>query len=162
MRYATEEDLPAIVAIYNAAVPSRRATADLEPVEVESKRTWFNSHSPERYPLLVHEIDGKVVAWISLQSFHGRPVYRYTAEISLYIAPEHQGKGLGRLLMEAILKEAERTGLKNLTAYIFSHNERSLNLFRSVGFEEWGFLPNVTEMDGKEYSVTILGKRIQP
>ena len=53
MRHATENDLPAIVEIYNASIPSRMSTADLEPVTVESRRAWFLKHSPERYPLLV-------------------------------------------------------------------------------------------------------------
>jgi phosphinothricin acetyltransferase len=53
-------------------------------------------------------------------------------------------------------------GIKTLIGYIFSHNEPSLRLFRSFGFEEWGKLPNIADMDGKEYSLSIVGKRINP
>ena len=162
MRYAQESDLPAIVAIYNAAIPTRLATADTEPVSVESKRAWFNAHTPERHPLLVHEIDGEIVAWVAFHPFYDRPAYDHTAEVSLYIAPAHQGKGLGKQLLTEGLTVAQQAGIKTIISLIFSHNVRSLNLFRSFDFEEWGQLPNVTEMDGNEYSVTMQGKRITP
>lgn len=160
MRHATEDDLPAIVQIYNASIPSRQATADIEPVSPESKQEWFRNHSPDHYPLLVHEIGGQVVAWVGLQPFHNRPAYKHTAEISLYVAPDHQGRGLGRQLMQEGIKAAVQVGRKTLMAYVFSHNEVSLALLKGFGFEEWGTLPDVTEMDEQEYSVTILGKRI--
>ncbi|MBN2162529.1 MAG: N-acetyltransferase [Pontiellaceae bacterium] len=161
MRHAAEQDLAAIVEIYNASIPSRLATADMNPISVDSRREWFHKHAPERYPLLIHEIDGKVAAWTGLHPYYERPAYLYTAEISIYVAPEFQGQRLGPLLINETLEAAMATGLKTIIALIFTHNERSLRLFRSCGFEDWGHLPDVTEMDGKEYSVTILGKRIR-
>jgi len=53
-------------------------------------------------------------------------------------------------------------GSKTLVGFVFSHNEPSIRLLRSFGFEEWGKLPNVAEMDGEEYSLSIFGKRINP
>jgi phosphinothricin acetyltransferase len=53
IRDASEADLPAIVAIYNAAIPGRMATADTEPVSVESRRAWFAEHAPDSRPLWV-------------------------------------------------------------------------------------------------------------
>lgn len=162
MRPATEADLPAIVAIYNASIPSRQATADLEPVSVESKREWFRKHSPARFPLLVHEADGQVIAWVGFKSFYDRPAYKYTAEISMYIAPDHQGRGLGTKLLNEALDTAAQAGLKSILAYVFAHNRPSIALLLRAGFETWGTLPDVTEMDGQEYSVAILGKRLNP
>ncbi len=160
MRHATEADLSAVVAIYNSTVPTRQSTADTQEVSVESRREWFRQHAPDRRPLLVHEIQNRIVAWVSFQSFRGRPAYDRTAEISIYIAPQYRGQGLGRqLLMEAIAM-APALGIKTLVGFVFSHNEPSIRLLRSFGFDEWGKLPNIAEMDGKEYSVSILGKRI--
>jgi len=103
MRHATEADLAAIVAIYNSTVPTRQSTADTQEVSVESRRERFRQHTPDRRSLLVHEIQNRIVAWVSFQSFRGRPAYDYTSEISIYIAPQYRGQGLGRqLLMEAI------------------------------------------------------------
>ena len=67
VRDATLDDLPAIVAIYNAAIPGRIATADTDPVTVESRKEWFDKHEPGRRPLWVAEMDGEVVAWIRPQ-----------------------------------------------------------------------------------------------
>lgn len=91
VRDATWEDLPRIVEIYNASIPGRLATSDLEPVTVESRRDWFASHSPKRHPMWVWEVEGQVVGWIGLRAFNGRPAYHATAETAIYIAPEAHG-----------------------------------------------------------------------
>ncbi len=162
MRIAIESDLPAIVSIYNATIPGRLATADTVEVTVESRLEWFRQHVPARRPLLVHEQDNRVVAWVSFQSFYGRAAYDHTAEISVYIAPECRGQGLGRALLTEALAMTRQLDLKTVVAFVFSHNGPSIRLFRSLGFEEWGKLPDVAEMDGKEYSLSILGKRVNP
>lgn len=160
MRLATEEDLPAIVAIYNTAVPTRESTADTVEATVESKLDWFRQHEHDRRPLLVHEHDGRTVAWVSFQSFYGRPAYNHTAEISIYIMPGERGKGLGRRLLTEALGMTRKLTIKTVLGFVFSHNEPSIRLFRSCGFEEWGRLPDVAEMDGREYGLSILGKRV--
>ncbi len=162
MRHATEKDLPKIVEIYNSTVPTRISTADTEKVSVRSRMDWFTKHSPNKRPLLVHEIDGQVTGWVSFEPFYGRSAYDHTAEISIYIAEEHRGKGLGRSLLNEAIHWTPLLGIKTLVGYIFSHNAPSIHLFRSFGFEEWGRLPNIAEMDGKEYSLSILGKRFHP
>ena len=162
MRLATEHDLPAIVEIYNAAVPSRQSTADTTPVSVESRREWFRRHDSPRRPVLVHEEDGKVIAWVSFQSFYGRPAYAHTAEVSIYVAPQHRGAGLGKRLLAEALALAPSLDIKTVLGFVFAHNEPSLRLMRSLGFAPWGTLPDVAEMDGREYSLTILGKRLRP
>ena len=160
MRNATEKDLKEIVDIYNSTISTRQSTADTSEVSVESKLEWFRQHDPQKRPLLVHEENGKVVGWVSFQSFYGRPAYDHTAEISIYISPEHRGKGLGRLLLAESLKATEKLAIKNVVCFIFSHNIPSIRLFKSFEFEEWGELPYVAEMDGKEYSLSIIGKRV--
>ena len=162
MRIATEKDLAAIVAIYNAAVPTRQSTADTTEVSVASRTEWFRQHVPDKRPLLVHEQDGRIVAWVSFQSFYGRPAYDHTAEISIYVSPEQRGKGLGHRLLAEALEMTQGLMIKTIVGFVFSHNEPSIRLFESFGFAEWGKLPNIAEMDGKEYSLSILGKRVNP
>lgn len=162
MQPATEQDLPRIVEIYNSTVPTRIATADTEPVSVESRRAWFNGHTPGKRPILVERLDGEVAAWVSFESFYGRPAYERTAEVSIYIAPEHRRQGLGRRLLAEALGMTPRLGIRTVVAYIFSHNEGSIRLFRSFGFEDWGKLPDIAEMDGKRYSLSILGRHLTP
>jgi len=160
LRPAGKDDLPAIVAIYNAAVATRLSTADTEKVTIESKKDWFQKHTPDRRPIFVHEADDEIVAWVSYQPFYGRPAYDHTAEISIYISPRHQGGGIGRQLLQKSIEIAPKLGIKTLIGFIFSHNEPSLRLFKSFGFRQWGMLPDIAEMDGTEYSLSILGKRI--
>lgn len=162
MRFATEEDLPAVVAIYNTTVPTRQSTADTVEATVGSKMDWFRQHEPDKRPLLVHEQDGRIVAWVSFQFFYDRPAYDHTAEISIYILPDERGKGLGRRLLTEALGTTKKLKIKTVLGFVFSHNEPSIRLLKSCGFEEWGRLPDVAEMDGIEYGLSILGKRVNP
>lgn len=162
MRLAMESDLPEIVSIYNTTVPTRQSTADTVEITVESRLEWFRQHRPDKYPLMVHQQDGHVVAWVSFQAFYGRAAYDRTAEISIYILPELRGQGLGRTLMAEALGITKELDIKTVVGFVFSHNAPSIRLFHSFGFAEWGRLPDVAEMDGKEYSLTIQGKRVHP
>ena len=157
VRDATWEDLPRIVEIYNASIPGRLATSDLEPVTVESRRDWFASHSPERYPWWVWEVEGRVLGWIGLRAFYGRPAYHATAETAIYIAPEAHGQGIARDLLSKMQKRVPELGLWTLLSFIFSHNEASVRLFSKAGFVKWGDFPEVAELDGVWRDLWILG-----
>ncbi|MEC4817978.1 MAG: N-acetyltransferase family protein [Scytonema sp. PMC 1069.18] len=160
IRNTTETDLPAIVAIYNAAIPSRIATADLEPVSVESRIAWFKERVPLKRPIWVIEVEGVVAGWLSMQSFYGRPAYSSTAEISIYISPQYHRCGLGRRLLSHAIRSSPNLGVKTLLGYIFAHNLPSIKLFETFGFQSWGHLPNVAELDGVERDLIIMGLRI--
>ncbi len=160
IRHAREADLPAIVAIYNAAVPTRMATADLELVSVESRVAWFHRRSPTRYPLWIVEVAGEVAGWLSFQSFYGRPAYHQTAEISIYIAPKFHRCGLGTQLLEQAINESSSLGVKTLISFIFAHNYPSLKLFEKFGFQTWGHLPKIADLDGEERDLVIMGLRV--
>jgi phosphinothricin acetyltransferase len=160
IRDATLDDLAAIVAIYNAAIPGRMATADLEPVSIAARRAWFAEHSSNSRPLWVLEDAGVIQAWISFQSFYGRPAYHATAELSVYVAPDAQRRGYARTLVAEAIRRAPEFGLRTLLGFIFGHNEPSLGLFRSFGFKTWAHLPRVAELDGVERDLMILGRRL--
>ncbi len=160
IRDATEADLSAIVAIYNSSIPGRLATADTEPVNVESRRAWLHEHSPTTYPLWVATADEQIVGWLSFQAFYGRPAYRATAELSIYVEPARQHAGIGRALLDAAIVRAPQLHIKTLLAFIFGHNEPSLRLFGSRGFERWAHLPRVAELDAVERDLVILGRRL--
>ena len=160
VRDAAETDLPAIVAIYNTAIPGRTATADTAPVGLEERRPWFFDHDPRHRPIWVAEVESEVAGWLSFQSFYGRPAYQATAELSLYVAPAWQGRGAGGRLLDAAVRQAPQLGLKTLLGFIFAHNAASLGLFTSRGFARWGLLPGVAEMDGMERDLVIVGRRV--
>ena len=162
LRDATEADLPAIVAIYNAAIPGRSATADTEPVTVEERREWFAEHDPARRPLWVAEVGGEVVAWIGLSSFYGgRPAYDATAEVSMYVAPAHQNRKLGRELMGRMIAACPRLGVTTLLAMYFDHNHPSRRLCAALGFEPVGHLRRIAKLDDTERGLVIAALRIE-
>ena len=163
VRDATPADLPAIVAIYNSIIPGRMVTADLEPVTVEARTPWLDAHDPAHRPVWVLENDdGRVIAWLSFDTFYPRAAYDGTAMIAIYVDETHRGRGLGRQLLTRAIEHAPSLGVRVLLGYIFAHNAPSLALFAQFGFERWAHLPGVTRLDGVDRDVIIMGKRVAP
>lgn len=160
LRNARPVDLPAIVAIYNSTIASRQVTADLQPVTVAERQAWFDAHSGNR-PLYVVENDARqVVAWGSFSDYYPRAAYRICAEISIYLDPQYRGAGLGRQLLDAMMSRAPALGIQRLVAVIFAHNTPSVRLFERAGFEHWGLLPQVCDLDGELADIVLLGKKV--
>ncbi|MGN1400202.1 MAG: GNAT family N-acetyltransferase [Bacillus sp. (in: firmicutes)] len=160
IRDARIADLPRIVDIYNSTVAGRMVTADLEAVSVESKQQWFSEHTPHSRPLWVIEADGFILGWLSFQSFYGRPAYDCTAEISIYLALESRGMGLGKYLLQKAIDACPQLAIKNLIGFIFGHNKPSLALFKAFHFNEWGLLPGIANLDGEATDLIIVGLHI--
>jgi phosphinothricin acetyltransferase len=160
IRHARRDDLPEIVAIYNASIPGRMATADLAPVGVQDRERWFADFEPARRPLFVACADSadKPRAWLSLRSFYGRPAYDETVEVGIYTHPEAQRQGYGRALLAHAIAESPALGITRLLAFTFAHNAPSLTLFHSFGFADWAHLPGVAVLDGDRRDLLILGR----
>jgi phosphinothricin acetyltransferase len=163
IRHARAGDLPAIVAIYNAAIPGGMATADLEPISVASREAWFRGFSENRRPLwIMCEAASDVpVAWLSLHSFYGRAAYDATVEVSVYCAPEHRRRGHSRALLRHAAGTAPALGISTFVAYVFRHNLASLALFESEGFARWGLLPGIATLGRVRRDLVILGRPLE-
>jgi L-amino acid N-acyltransferase YncA len=159
-RPALPEDLWYIVEIYNSVIPLGNVTADTEPITVASRVSWFYQHTSTRPLWIVEDANQKPVGWVSLQNFYGRPAYKFTVEISIYLSPSHRKKGYGRKILSDCIIKAAMLGIKTILAFIFSHNNISTKLFESSGFQCWGELPQVAILNGVEESLKIFGKRI--
>lgn len=161
IRRARAADLPSIVAIYNSIVAGRQVTADLSPVTVDDRLTWFDAHQQPHRPMVVlcDEQDG-VLAWATFSDYYPRKAYDITAEISLYVAEDQRGKRLGIALLEHMLALAPSLNIKNVVAVIFAHNTPSVALFEKYGFGLWGTLPNVCDLETMEADIVLLGKRL--
>jgi phosphinothricin acetyltransferase len=160
LRDAREDDLDAIVRIYNASIPGRLATADTEPVSTESRRAWFRDRDVARHPIWVAERAGQVAGWLSFGKFYGRPAYAATSELSVYVDPAFQRSGIATELIEQAIARAPGLGITTLLGFVFAHNDRSVALCRRFGFESWGHLPRIAVLDGVERDLLILGRRV--
>src|SRR5438093_7753839 len=159
IRDAVKADLPAIIKIYNAAVATRIATAQLEPVTLEERRNWLKEHSPDRHPFWVLEIDGRIAGWLSLKPFAPRCAYRGTAEISVYVDEKFRRRGLARRLLEEAIARSPSLEINAIVGLIFGHNEPSLKLFEQLGFQRWGLLPGIARLEDMERDLIVMGRR---
>lgn len=160
-RNATLDDLPAIVEIYNSTIPGRMVTADIVPLKPEDKLSWFNKHNPQSRPIwIVQDEQEQIIGWVSFQDFYGRPAYKGTAEISMYLAEKFRGKGLGKKILAHAISKCPALGIDTLLGFIFKHNTISLRLFSEMGFEEWADLKDIALIENQRYSLIIMGKKI--
>jgi L-amino acid N-acyltransferase YncA len=159
-RYATEDDLPNIVATYNSTVASGMVTADLTEVPIESKRQWFQGHSPGRRPLWIVMAAEDYAGWMSFNSFYGRPAYDGTVEVSIYLEEKFRGHGIGKICLEKAIYEAPLLKIHTLLGFIFGHNAPSIRLFTQLGFAQWAHLPEIADMNGEMKDLLIFGKKV--
>ena len=159
-RIANIDDFPEIVKIYNEAISYGGANADTEPVEAESKLTWFELHKTP-YFILICEIDNKIVAWCSISPYRqGRKALAKTAEISYYVLKEYQGQGIGKKIIQESIKQAVKNGFNNLFAIMLDINTKSKKALESLGFEIWGHLPDIAEFENYTCGQYYMGKKI--
>lgn len=160
IRDALESDLPSIIEIYNAAIATRMATAQLEPVTLAERRDWLKQHSQDRHPFWVLEIDDQIAGWLTLKPFLPRCAYRGTAEVSVYVNEKFRRRGVARTLLSEAIRRAPTLEINAIVGLIFAHNHASLKLFEKFRFEKWGLLPRIARLDNVERDLTILGRHI--
>ncbi len=158
IREALESDLPAIIDIYNATVPTRMVTAELEPTTVEARLPWFREHSPDQHPFWVAESDGCVIGWLDFKKFLPRCAYCGTAEISVYVDERFRRRGVARRLLEEAIARSPSLGINAIVGLIFGHNQPSLKLFERLGFQRWGLLPSIARLEGVERDLIVVGQ----
>lgn len=139
LRDTVPSDLSAITAIYADEVLHGTATFELTPPDVAEMASRQAAVRALDLPWLTAELDGQVVGYAYLAPFRLRPAYRYCVELSVYLAPEARGRGVGRALMEALIARARARGLRHLIGVIGdSANAGSIALHKATGFREAG------------------------
>lgn len=157
IRPAKIDDINVITEIYNEAVLTTDASFDTEVKTEAEQRVWFDSHGSKN-PILVAELDGAVVGWASLSEWSSRRAYADTAEVSLYVKEEFQGRGIGKRLLESIMGEGERVGLHTVVARITTGNKQSIHLHEQVGFEQIGIMREVGYKFGRLLDICLMQK----
>jgi L-amino acid N-acyltransferase YncA/nitroimidazol reductase NimA-like FMN-containing flavoprotein (pyridoxamine 5'-phosphate oxidase superfamily) len=155
IRPARREDLDAINAIYNFYVLKSTCTYQEEPETREGRQAWFERHGAP-HPVIVAEIDGRVVGWGSLSAFRTRSAYRQTVEDSIYVADTHRGQGVGTALLRELLVQARALGHHAIIADIDSEQAASIALHARCGFGEVGRLRQVGLKFGRWLDVVCM------
>lgn len=158
---ARQEDLAAIVDIYNSTIDSRQSTADLAHVTAESRQGWLDAHGSNRPLYVLKDETNTLLAWGGFSDYYPREAYRITAETSIYVRHDMRGVGVGKILLRYMLEKAPSLGIRNIIAVVFGHNHASIRLFRTFGFQEWGRLPQVCDLDGLAADIVLLGKKVR-
>ena len=157
IRDATLRDLTDITEIYNESILNTVATFDTNIKTLHEQRSWFDKHGSKN-PIIVAEDNRKVVGWASLSKYSDRCAYSDTAELSLYVRKEFQGKGIGKNLMKEIVKKGRQAGLHAIISRIAEGNQVSVHLHKIVGFEHVGIYKEVGYKFGKILDVYLMEK----
>ena len=147
------DDWPAVRAIYEDGIRSGDATFE---TETPSWARWDAAHPELR---LVAEREGSVVGWAALSPVSARRCYRGVGEVSVYVAAEARGDGLGRALLDELVERSEQAGYWTLSAGVFPENEASLRLHKACGFREVGVRERLGELGGVWRDVVLLERR---
>ncbi len=142
IRNALTKDIDDINEIYNYEVLNGVATFDTEEKTYEEREEWLNHHN-EKYPCIVVEKDGKVLAWGSLTQYSTRKAYDGTCEISIYVHQNARGMGFGKEIIRELLDRAKNNGIHVILSRVAGENEASKQLHINFDFELVGILKEV-------------------
>ncbi|WP_302104675.1 arsinothricin resistance N-acetyltransferase ArsN1 family A [Polycladomyces zharkentensis] len=159
IRPALLRDAGAIARIYNAGIRSGNATFETRTVTVEERRRWIEQQG-EHHPVLVAETDGQVVGWASVHPYRERDCYRGVGEFSIYVDENHQGKGIGKQLLQALVEACARRGYWKLVSRIFHFNHASRALCQACGFREVGVYEKHGKRNGQWVDCVIVERLI--
>jgi len=127
-------DVPGITAIYRHAVETSVATFDTEAPGEAAMAEKFGHMLELGHPVIIAEAEGKTIGYAYASTYRPRPAYRFTAEDSIYLAPEAQGKGLGSVLLGRLLEQSKAFGFRQMLAVITAERANSIRLHEKHGF----------------------------
>ena len=161
IRPSSDADLPAITAIYAHHVLHGTGSFETEPPSVSDMTTRRADVLSKGLPYLVIEQDGKIAGFAYGNWFKPRPAYRYSVEDSIYMAPELQGKGLGRALLTELMARFEAAGIRKVMAIVGdSANTGSVGIHLALGFTQVGIVDSCGWKFGAWRDIVIMQKTL--
>ena len=159
VRRALASDAAPIARIYNQGIADRIATFETDP-RTAKEIAGLLERRADRWPTVVVERDGDVIAWAGASEYRSRACYAGVADFSVYVAREHRGAGAGRVAMEALIAACEERGIWKLVSRVFPENEASRRLLARVGFREVGTYRRHAMLDGVWRDTVIVERLI--
>ena len=136
VRLATENDLPAILDIYNDIIMHTTAVYYYEPHTLEMRMQWFEERKQKGFPVFVAEEEGNILGMSTIGPFRQPTAYQFSVENTVHVAAHARGRGVGKLLMPPVIEAAGKLKMHTIIAGIDAGNEVSLHLHRNFGFVE--------------------------
>lgn len=162
IRPALPADLGAVTVIFAHYVTTSVVTFDEIPPGVSQWRGRLDDLAERRLPFLVADVDGSVAGYALASPWRPKPAYRHAVEDSVYLAPERTGRGLGGLLLRALLADCAKAGVRQVLAVIADTGEHaSLGLHRSCGFTDAGRLREVGYKHGRWIDTLLMQKELE-
>ncbi|HTL30034.1 MAG TPA: GNAT family N-acetyltransferase, partial [Tepidisphaeraceae bacterium] len=156
IRRIRRSDLPALLDIYNHYVLTTPITFDIEPRTLAQRMEWFGAFAETgRYQCFVAEMDGRPIGWASSGRFKDRRAYETSVELSVYLAPDAHGKGLGRKLYEALIAALRGEDIHRLYGGITLPNDASIALHEAMGFKRVSLTSEVGRKFGRYWDVAL-------
>jgi L-amino acid N-acyltransferase YncA len=164
LRPTEERDLTAIAAIYGDAVLGGTASYELEPPGLEEMTRRWRELVAKGYPHLVAIRDGAVLGYAYAGPYRPRPAYRYSVENSIYVAPDAQGRGVGRELLAELIAISEQLGFRQMIAVIGGGTEHpaSVGLHLELGFRQIGVIEASGFKHGRWLDTVLMQRALGP
>lgn len=163
LRPCAEADLPAVTAIYRHAVLHGTGTFEIDPPDEPEMRRRHADVRSKGLPWIVAESGTELLGYAYANHFRARPAYRFFLEDSIYLAPNAQGRGLGRLLLADLVARCTALGARQLLAVIGdADNAASIGLHRACGFEHTGVLHRSGWKFGRWLDVVLMQRALGP
>ena len=134
IRDAVEDDLPGVLAIYNDVIATSTAVYREDPASLEDRRQWFDARRQQSYPILVASDASGILGFASYGDFRTWPGYRFSVEHTVHIRGDQRGRGVGTILMQALIQRALEQGKHVMIGGIDAENEASLRFHERLGF----------------------------
>jgi L-amino acid N-acyltransferase YncA len=160
VREATDDDLPAIVAVYDEMVDLPSVLWRDDHTDVDDRKRWMHERREQGYPVLVAEADGEVVGYASFGNFRSFPGYRPTVEHSVHISTAHTGRGIGQALLDAVTDRAVALGKSVMVAGVDADNAGSIRFHERNGFREVGRMPAVGRKFDRPVELVLMQRDI--
>jgi phosphinothricin acetyltransferase len=155
---ARVEDAPAIARIYNQGIEDRVATLETQLRSPEERAEWLAARDPRHPVLVARDGGGAVLGWSSLNAFNPRAAYDHVADLSVYVAREHRGRGIGDALLGALEQRARGLGYHKLVLAAFPSNALGMRLYERHGFATVGVYLEQGQLDGRWVDVIAMEK----
>jgi L-amino acid N-acyltransferase YncA len=161
IRPSADADIPAVAEIYAHAVVHGTASFEMQPPSADEMARRRTALVASGYPYLVAVRDGAVVGYAYAGAYRARPAYRSTIEDSIYVAAAAQGRGVGRTLLDALVRDSERHGFRQMVAVIGdSASSGSIRLHESLGFRHVGVLQAVGHKHGRWLDTVLMQRQL--